>query len=75
MIENPEDRKAKESKAMILKRKHEATVARKEQFRKEGQANREYSKHALLIATQNYKSNPTKKNYRFWQTAVIRAGR
>jgi hypothetical protein len=75
MIENPADRQAKESKAMVLKRKHEANILRKELFQKEGLAKREYAQRALLTATQNYKAKPTKKNYRFWQTAVIRAGR
>lgn len=73
MIENPADRKEKESKATVLKRKHDATIERKLITYENAKIRYANAQCSLTTAERQYKANPTKKTYRFWQTALIRA--
>ena len=75
MIENPAEKKVKQSAREVLRLKHEATLARKELSKKVGANIRKYNQSALEAAKQAYKANPAKKNYRVWQTAVTRASK
>lgn len=73
MIENPAERAAKQTKAQILQAKHAATLERKIITKDNAQISYDNAQISLAEAESKYKANPTKKTYRFWQTAITRA--
>jgi len=73
MIENPSERKAKESAREISQRKHDATLLRQLITKEDAHIRYANAQCSLHKAKQNFQANPTKKTYRFLVTAHIRA--